>query len=693
MSIKLGSNVLSLGLQARLSKADEVVTTTSQRLSSGLRINKGGDDAAALAISSSLQVKARVFSQGVRNLNDGVSAINITEAALDGLSNILSRIEELSMQALNGANSDKQRAVMQHEVTALQSEWNRIVESTTFNGQQLLTGSGTRLVLQGGSGTQGTVAVQFGKEALAAGVDNSAGETTRVSTSSAGAQANNSSGSSFALSADGRYVVFDSSASNLVTGDTNSLTDIFMKDTATGATTRINTSTAGIQANSSASYARVSADGRYVVFQSDATNLVTGDTNGASDIFMKDTSTGVTTLVSSSSGGVQGNSVSSIGSISADGRYVVFLSSATNLVTGDVNGQPDIFMKDTVTGVTTVVSSSSAGAQANGQSSWSAVSANGRYVAFSSDATNLVSGDTNGATDVFLKDTVTGLTSRVNTTSAGGQANGSAASIFASAISDDGRYVAFDSSASDLVTGDTNGSNDIFVKDTLTGTTTRISTDSNSNQASSSSYGPVLSADGRYVGFLSMAANLVSGDTNGAADIFVKDTLSGTTTRVSTSSAGVGGDSAGWYPAISADGRHVAFNSSATNLVSGDTNATGDIFLRDLTKAGVQTLAGMIVSNQSSAKVTLTLVDKYKNELIEYRAKIGASTSRVVSMLSTLQSDKLSYAEASSRITDADVASESATLVATTTRQRVASALLSQANLLPEIALELLKRL
>jgi flagellin len=146
-------------------------------------------------------------------------------------------------------------------------------------------------------------------------------------------------------------------------------------------------------------------------------------------------------------------------------------------------------------------------------------------------------------------------------------------------------------------------------------------------------------------------------------------------------------------PVVSADGRYAAFASFDPTLVSGDTNGASDIFLRDLTKAGVQTLAGMVVNNKASAVVTMSLVQNYRNELIDYRGKLGASTSRLTSYMGTLNIGKLNLIAASSVITDADVASESATFVAASTRRQSASSLLAQANLVPEVALALLRTL
>jgi flagellin-like hook-associated protein FlgL len=253
--------------------------------------------------------------------------------------------------------------------------------------------------------------------------------------------------------------------------------------------------------------------------------------------------------------------------------------------------------------------------------------------------------------------------------------------------------VAFDSSANNLVAGDTNGLWDSFIKDTVTGVTTRISTDSAGNQATGAdSDVSAISADGRYVAFYSSASNLVAGDTNGQRDSFIKDTVTGITTRISTDSAGnqaIGGSST--VTAISADGRIAAFYSSATNLVAGDTNVQADSFLRDLTKTGVQTLSGVVLSNKVSAKITLDLVQKYRAELLDYRAKIGASTSRIGTFINTLQSSTINYKAASSRITDADIAEESSKSIAARITQQVATSLLGQANQAPQIALSLLR--
>ena len=200
------------------------------------------------------------------------------------------------------------------------------------------------------------------------------------------------------------------------------------------------------------------------------------------------------------------------------------------------------------------------------------LAADGRFVAFGSDATNLVTGDTNAVSDAFVYDRVTGTTERVSVSSAGAEANGTS---FAPAISADGRFVAFPSEATNLVPGDTNGVTDVFVRDRLTGTTERVSVSSAGAEANGTSFAPAISADGRFVAFPSEATNLVPGDTNGATDVFVRDRLTATTDRVSVDSAGAQANDRSDFPAISADGSVVAFVSTATNLVPDDTNVCG----------------------------------------------------------------------------------------------------------------------
>jgi Tol biopolymer transport system component len=285
-----------------------------------------------------------------------------------------------------------------------------------------------------------------------------------------------------------------------------------------GSTTRVSVDSAGRQANGPSSVAAISANGRFVAFESDATNLVAGDTNGLTDIFVHDLVARTTTRVSVDSLGRQANGPSFNPSISSDGRFVAFESNATNLVTGDTNGRPDIFVRDLLTGKTTRVSVDSVGRQANGPSLSAAISGDGRFVAFESDATNLVAGDTNGRRDIFVYDMATRATTRVSVDSLGRQANGPS---FSAAISGDGRFVAFESDATNLVPADSLLKRDVFVRDLVLGSTVRASVDSDGRQALGASSGAAISGDGRSVAFESDASNLVPGDTNLTRDVFV----------------------------------------------------------------------------------------------------------------------------------------------------------------------------
>lgn len=236
-----------------------------------------------------------------------------------------------------------------------------------------------------------------------------------------------------------------------------------------------------------------------MAFQSDATNLVPGDSNGFSDIFVHDRHKGETTRVSVASDGAEANEVSLYTAISADGRIVVFLSQASNLVSGDTNNMRDVFTHDRQTGQTTRVSVASDGSQADGHSFAPVISDDGRFVAFTSYAMNLVPETTNpNEMDIFVHDRQTGETSRVSVAGDGTEANGTSDSP---AISADGRFVAFHSAASNLVPGDTNSKTDIFVHDRQTGETTRVFVASDGTQANDRSYYPILSGDGRFVIF------------------------------------------------------------------------------------------------------------------------------------------------------------------------------------------------
>jgi Tol biopolymer transport system component len=405
-----------------------------------------------------------------------------------------------------------------------------------------------------------------------------------VSVNSRGVQGNTGS-YAHSITPDGRFVAFASSAGNFVPGDSNGQWDVFVRDRRRGTTERVSVDSSGREANNESYDGHLSANGRYVAFMSEATNLVPGDTNLAEDVFVHDRASGTTERVSVASNGTEANGDSYLPSISADGRYVAFVSTATNLVTGDTNQSADMFVHDRLTGITERVSVNSNGGQASGL--WVGddacqISADGRYVAFVTDLSTLVPGDTNGVPDAFVHDRRTGTTERVSVSSTGTQQQyNSDYDQVACCLSADGRYVAFNSPASNLVPGDTNGALDVFVRDRQSGTTERVSVSTSGLGGNLASGWSSISDDGRYVAFWSSASNLVPGDTNGFSDVFVRDRRAGTTELVSIGVGSGQGNSYAYPPWISGEGRFVAFSSDAANLVPGDTNGTHDAFVRD----------------------------------------------------------------------------------------------------------------
>ncbi len=405
----------------------------------------------------------------------------------------------------------------------------------------------------------------------------------RVSVASDGTQGTGASSivSSPSISADGRYVAFQSRASNLALGDTNGASDIFVYDRQANTTERVSVANDRTEGNSNSYSPSISADGRYVAFDSFASNLVPGDTNEWADVFVYDRQEHTIERVSIVADGTQGDGNSREASVSADGRFVVFESSASTLVPGDTNGTPDIFVYDRQTPHTIErVSVASDGTQANGLCYLASINADGRFVVFSSSASTLVPGDTNGKPDTFVYDRQTDIIERVSVATDGAQGNSSSySSALDSSISADGRYVAFESFASNLVSGDTNGLSDAFVYDRQAHAVERVSLAADGTQGNAASSSPTISADGRYVAFQSAASNLVPGDTNGFYDIFVYDRQVDSISQASLAADGVQGTGNAMSPVISDDGRHVAFDSVASNLVSGDTNGLSDAFV------------------------------------------------------------------------------------------------------------------
>jgi|LakWasM104_HOW12_FD_contig_111_155901_length_8940_multi_4_in_0_out_0_1 serralysin len=400
------------------------------------------------------------------------------------------------------------------------------------------------------------------------------------------------------VSADGRYVLFDS-YSEFNFGNTVLANDVFVKDMQTGVLIKAND-------YSSAFAQSISADGKFILY-APAGGF---DSNDYYDIYLKNLETGENTIISTSSDDQIGNAdvVLDHPQFSADGRFVSFSSYASNLTPDDTDYGSDIFTKNLLTGETTLVSTNSVGEKANSGSVVSTISANGRYVAFHSTATNLSNADTNSSIDVYWKDTLTNETKLVSSNVDGIVGNGRS---WYGSISADGNLVVFESLASNLVAADNNSFYDIFVKNMTTGAIQRVSTSSTGLEANGNSENASISADGRYVIFESRASNLISNDTNGppwGSDIFIKDLQTGITQRVSTNSNNLQLSDESINGKFSANGKYVIFDSRSNDVVSGDTNsAVYDTFIKNLETGEVR-----LVSEQ-----TITHVESQGTDLVK----------------------------------------------------------------------------
>jgi len=338
----------------------------------------------------------------------------------------------------------------------------------------------------------------------------------------------------------------------------------------------------GDPGNGNSYAASISANGRFIAFSSDASDLVPDDTLGQMDVFVRDMRTGVATRVSVRSNGAEANGASDYPSISSTGRYVAFQSGASNLVTGDTNGETDVFVHDTVTGKTERVSVDSAEAQAlGGTSATASISADGSRVAFDSEATNLVVSDGNALSDIFVRDITAGTTARVSVRFNGGEVNGYSRDPW---ISPDGEWVVF-RSVGRFGGTDVGSDNDVFIHRLSSGKTARVSVLPDGTEPDASSEAPSVSANGEFVAFVSEASDLVPDDGSGQRDVFVWTRATGEFERISVDTLGGdisdGATASGEPPTISWDGRYVAFDSGADDIVAGDGNLSRDAFVRD----------------------------------------------------------------------------------------------------------------
>lgn len=421
------------------------------------------------------------------------------------------------------------------------------------------------------------VAVICSLACLAGSAQGSAPRTIRISLSRGNSEVR---GDSFvpSISADGRMVAFVSTAPDLVPDDTNGLPDIFVRNLESSSTARIAVSTTGLQGDGPSDSPAIASGGQYVAFASSSSNLTKADSNGTSDVFVHDLATGTTDVISVSlATGRTGNSFSSLPSISADGRFVAFVSFASDLVPDDTNSAWDTFVYDRVAGNTELISLSSTGvSQGSVEFQRPAISADGRFVAFSSSASTLVPRDTNGSVDVFVRDRLIGRTIRASIGDLG-QANGESLNP---SMSRDGRFVVFQSYASNLVVGDINRTFDIFVRDIVEAAITRVSGRPFDIAVEASTL-PAISPDGTYIAFQSEVQTLVPDDTNGSMDVFVYDRNTQQTWRASISDGGDEGNNESGAPSLSSESSSIAFVSVATNLIFGDSNSSADVFVRE----------------------------------------------------------------------------------------------------------------
>ncbi|MFJ4866625.1 hypothetical protein [Streptomyces sp. NPDC088748] len=435
----------------------------------------------------------------------------------------------------------------------------------------------------------GSVAlIDMASAALTAGPA-SGNNVALVSKSSVGSGSQSGNGQSLQadVSANGKFVAFQSDSSNISPGGKPG-SQVYLKDLETGAVSLISATDipAGVPAEPGSHNPSISDDGRFIAFESSAGNLQAGgsqDTNGKMDIYIYDQATRTIRRVSAPNG-QQPNDHSRSPAISGDGKYITFASDAGNLSTEDADSVRDVFRYNRETGVINLVSKRNSGGASNGDSDKPQISGDGTRIVYQSDATNLTDPDTNGAADVFLTHmfATSSVTSRVSITSAGAQSNEDSTNP---TISANGEIVAFASSATNIVTGDTNAVADIFLrKVTPGGTTQRVSLSVDRSQANGPSFAPKLSADGTKVAFDSLASNLTNFvDSNQSRDVFVaKAFCSFSCTELASIS--VGGEVPNMLSEnarISADGNSVVFRSRAQLTADADKNSGGnDIYIR-----------------------------------------------------------------------------------------------------------------
>jgi Tol biopolymer transport system component len=381
---------------------------------------------------------------------------------------------------------------------------------------------------------------------------------------------------------DGTKVVFSTNADGLDPADVNGFRDVLLRDLVEGTTSLVSIRTNGKQGNGTSGYPRISGDGRFVAFYSEASNLVSGDTNGVDDVFLRDLATGTTSRISVASDGTEANGGSGVAGISWDGNRILFGSSATNLVADDHNGKGDLFLRDVAAGTTVRVSTAADGSEADDDVSDAALSRDGQVVMFTTLATNIVPGDTNRAFDVFVRDLTAGTIERASVDSQGGELAWGGGNYKVesrgNALSPDGRFVAFTTQQDDLIDHDDNLTFDVFLRDRVAGTTTIQSLDSDGSISAAVStkidigtFASAVSEGGRFVLMEGSAVTLAPHqETNvWVGDVYVRDRDLAMTTRESNDPNGCAGYGISFRSRMTADGSCVAFISWANNLIDG----------------------------------------------------------------------------------------------------------------------------
>jgi Tol biopolymer transport system component len=402
-------------------------------------------------------------------------------------------------------------------------------------------------------------------------------------------------------------------------------------ENSTGSASRISMDSQGFQANGASTSPSISADGKLIAFVSNATDILLGDSNGVPDLFLHNTATGTNTFITWNAGGFLPNGASNEPALSADGQFVAFTSAATDLLpaSADTNNQTDIFLYTVASATTQRVSLRDNDLQTGGASTSPSISADGSKIAFISLATDLTqTTDSNGAADIFVRNTVANSTTWVSLRDSDLPANGGSSEP---AISGDGRFVAFTSTATDLVISDSNAVADVFIRDLTLNTTTRISLRDNDVETFTGASGsPSISNDGNLVVFTSAATDLVLSDINGVADIFIRNRAPGigTTTRLSVDSAGLEADGPSANPKISSDGRYVLFTSDATDLVPNDTNGITDLFLRDRSLNTTTRVSNGIDDEANGASGNPTIA--YNSATVSWSAAFDSNASNLV---------------------------------------------------------------